>query len=198
MCETIILKDLIKEPLQENLQTLFNHLGRYYYAMKKMNINENDTVLDVGCGQGYGSDLLSYKAKKVIAIDKNMDFLDIGISQFRVNNIEFIEYYEFIKYNFKKVDKITCIEMIEHIEKKEQKKFIQDIFKKLKENGILYITFPIGKNKPSKYNPYHKCEPSIEFVYNIVKKYFKKIEIEIDNFQNNYGHYQDYCIMVAK
>ena len=101
-------------------------------------------------------------------------------------------------YTFKGVTKILCIEIIEHLEKNKIEKFIEKLNNFLMPNGSIYLTFPIGKNKPSEYNLYHKCEPSIEFIYNIVKKYFNKIEIEIDNFQNNYGHYQDYCIMVAR
>lgn len=196
MQETIILKDLIKEPLQENLQTLFNHLGRYYYAIKKLNINKNDTILDIGCGQGYGSYLLSQYADEVYGLDLNRNFVKYAYDNFKKDNIHFLQYLELGEIPCH--NKCICIETIEHLNKNEVERFIVKILIKLKNTGQLYLTFPIGKNKPSEYNPYHKCEPSIDFVYNIVKKYFKKIEIEIDNFENNYGHYQDYCILVAR
>jgi cyclopropane fatty-acyl-phospholipid synthase-like methyltransferase len=199
MQETIILKDLIKEPLQENLQILFNHLGRYYYAIKKLNINENDIVLDIGCGQGYGSYLLSQYAFKVYGIDINNLFLLNAEKKFRVSGkINFLSYENFcsFSYNPNDINKIICIETIEHLKQENIPDFLYRFSRYY--NLETFITFPIGENEPSKYNPYHKCEPSIEFIYNIIKKYFKKIEIEIDNFQNNYGYYQDYCIMVAK
>lgn len=195
MQETIILKDLIKEPLQENLQTLFNHLGRYYYAMKKLDLNGNDVLLDVGCGEGYGSYLLNqYAIRGIFGLDIDNESLNIARMNFK--DILFLNMNE--GYTFKGVTKILCIEIIEHLEKNKIEKFIEKLNNFLMPNGSIYLTFPIGKNKPSEYNLYHKCEPSIEFIYNIVKKYFNKIEIEIDNFQNNYGHYQDYCIMVAR
>ena len=195
MQETIILKDLIKEPLQENLQTLFNHLGRYYYAMKKLDLNGNDVLLDVGCGEGYGSYLLNqYAIRGIFGLDIDNESLNIARINFK--DILFLNINE--GYTFKGVTKILCIEIIEHLEKNKIEKFIEKLNNFLMPNGSIYLTFPIGKNKPSEYNLYHKCEPSIDFIYNIVKKYFKKIEIEIDNFQNNYGHYQDYCIMVAR
>jgi cyclopropane fatty-acyl-phospholipid synthase-like methyltransferase len=159
-----------------------------------LNINENDTVLDVGCGQGYGSYLLSQYAYHVYGFDKNDNFLEIADKMFKSDNLGFLNRIKSMSLD---TNKVICNEIIEHLNKKNIKNLIQEIVY-YTECEILYLTFPIGKNKPSKYNPYHKCEPSIEFVYNIVKKYFKKIEIEIDNFQNNYGHYQDYCIMVAK
>ena len=195
MQETIILKDLIKEPLQENLQTLFNHLGRYYYAMKKLDLNGNDVLLDVGCGEGYGSYLLNqYAIRGIFGLDIDNESLNIAKMNFK--DILFLNINE--GYTFKGVTKILCIEIIEHLEKNKIEKFIEKLNNFLMPNGSIYLTFPIGKNKPSEYNLYHKCEPSIEFIYNIVKKYFNKIEIEINNFQNNYGHYQDYCIMVAR
>ena len=195
MQETIILKDLIKEPLQENLQTLFNHLGRYYYAMKKLDLNGNDVLLDVGCGEGYGSYLLNQCAiRGIFGLDIDNESLNIAKMNFK--DILFLNINE--GYTFKGVTKILCIEIIEHLEKNKIEKFIEKLNNFLMPNGSIYLTFPIGKNKPSEYNLYHKCEPSIEFIYNIVKKYFNKIEIEIDNFQNNYGHYQDYCILVAR
>jgi len=193
MLETLDVKEYIKEPLQDNLQTLFNHLGRYYYAIEKLNINRNDNVLDVGCGQGYGSYLLSQFACYVFAVEKNLRFVKKAKESFNKSNIVF--YHN--NYPGVNINKIVCIEVIEHMNKNKQKAFLEELFSGTEEQQ-LYLTFPIGKNKPSKYNKYHKCEPSVDFIYNIVKKYFKKIEIEIDQFTNNYGHNQEYCIMVAK
>jgi SAM-dependent methyltransferase len=188
--ETLDIKKYIKEPIQDNLKILSNHFGRYYYAIKKMNINKDDIVLDIACGQGYGTYLLSQKAKYVYGMDANKEFISFAKKNLTLKNNSFLSVQK--KYEIK-VNKIVCIETIEHLEKNDIEPFIENL-----ECKEIFITFPVGENKPSEYNTFHKCEPSIEFVYNIVKKYFNKIEIEIDKYVNNYGHLTEYCIMVGK
>jgi O-antigen biosynthesis protein len=189
--ETLDIKKYIKEPIRDNLKTLFNHLGRYYYAIKKLDINKNDDVLDISCGQGYGSFILSLNANQVYGMDINRDFVKYAFNNFKKDNIIFLEYIEM--GSIPNHNKCICIETIEHMNKEDIETFID----KLKCNQI-FLTFPIGENKPSVYNTFHKCEPAIEFIYNIIKKRFNKIEIEIDKYTNNYGFDTEYCIMVGK
>lgn len=50
-------------------------LSAYLFCM---NYVENKFVLDAGCGEGFGSHLLSQKAKKVIGIDNSRKTIEEG------------------------------------------------------------------------------------------------------------------------
>lgn len=194
MQETLDVNKYVKEPLKENLNTLFSHLGRYYYAIKKLKIDDTDTVLDIGCGEGYGGHLIAQKSKLVLGVDIKHEVLKKAAANFADETIFFstYEYYKKLKLRF---NKIICIEVIEHIKKEEMSSFFENIFSDF--HGDLFLTFPIGDNKPCKYNKYHLCEPSIDYIKSILCKYFDKIDIEVDDFRNNYGYEQIYCIITA-
>ena len=59
-------------PFDEKPQNFFmklEHCGRYLYALN--NISKKDIVADIACATGYGSDLLTQKAKFVVGADIN-------------------------------------------------------------------------------------------------------------------------------
>ncbi len=76
-------------------------------------LNENDTILDVGCGEGSITIPLSKKVKKVIALDsspKMIEFLEKRINDNGITNIETVlGAIEDISYDdFKGVDVVVC------------------------------------------------------------------------------------------
>ena len=79
----------------------------------KLILNENDTVLDVGCGEGSITIPLSRKVKKVIGVDsspKMLEYLKKRADEHNINNIETkLMAIEDIKYNdFGDIDVVVC------------------------------------------------------------------------------------------
>ncbi|HEY0087372.1 MAG TPA: methyltransferase domain-containing protein [Candidatus Lokiarchaeia archaeon] len=197
MIDTLDLQKYFQEPIAENCRTLFNHLGRYFYAMQRLQINKNDNVLDCSCGQGYGSYNIALNANYVMGLDINDSYLEKAQNNFKLDNLCFENYNTFFKKGFQ-ADKIICIETIEHLQDlNEIKLFIEKIHCCLKKNGRLFLSFPIGKNKASSYNSFHLCEPDIKSIYDIMKPYFNRIEFIVNTFVNNYNMKCDYCFMEA-
>lgn len=190
MNETLELEKYIINP-SKNIEALFNHLGRYYYAAKMIDVNKNDTVLDISCGQGYGSYYLSTLSKMTYGSDINNDNILKAKELFRNKNLEYLDNGGMPK----RVDKIICIETIEHIEKNNIYYFIKKLFSILEDNGDYFFTFPVGKNEPSAYNEYHKCEPSIEFIDEIIKEFSDVYNNRISKYINNYGYETEYCYL---
>lgn len=177
-----------------DIKILFNHLGRYFYAMKRLNINENDTVVDASTGQGYGAYNLSFHCFKIFGLDVNKKFINYAKKIFKNKNLEYMTYDEYYK-NGLLTNKIICLETIEHMESNEIINYMNNLLLTLIPNGQIIISFPIGFNKPSNYNRFHLCEPSIDFVYKILNKKLQKITFEIDSFVNSYNEKTDYCFM---
>lgn len=80
------------------------------------NINENDTILDIGCGSGALTIDLAKKAKKVTGIDINEKNIKEGQRKYSASNIEYVV-GDATNYNFsEKFDVIILSNVLEHIE----------------------------------------------------------------------------------
>jgi cyclopropane fatty-acyl-phospholipid synthase-like methyltransferase len=206
--ETIIIDEFIKSPIKDNTLIFFSHFGRYFYASKALDIKSTDTIIDASCGEGYGTYSLSKLVKTTYGLDINEEYIKSArkiyydeIGQYETNKIDltFLTYNDFYRFNqFLLVDKIFSIESFEHIPKEEIEGFIDKLMSKLKVGGSMFVTVPLGNNEASSFNPFHCNEPSIDFIYNIFSKYFKKIDIEIDSFVNSFNKECQYAYLILK
>jgi cyclopropane fatty-acyl-phospholipid synthase-like methyltransferase len=196
--ETLLINKIINEPINEHTLLLFNHFNRYGLALRMLGINENHTVFDASCGRGYGSYILSQKAKMVIGLDINKNYLKDAKKIFFSANLFFLHYNELEQNPINKADKIVCIETYEHLPKKEINKFISNLISHLNTSGDMLITIPLGNNEPSEYNKFHLNEPSIDVLYKKFSSYFHFISFEIDNFINSFGYDTKYCYLILK
>lgn len=201
MIDTLDLQKYFKEPIDYNCRTLFNHLGRYFYAIQKLKITKNDVVMDCSCGQGYGSYNLALNCDTVYGLDINKNYIKIAENNFKLNNLIFLSYDE-LDLNYIEANKIICIETIEHLKNIDEIEiFIEKLieYSTMNNSDILlekiFLSFPIGNNSKSDYNEFHLCEPDIKSIHDILKKHFSIIEIETSKFVNNYDKECEYCYM---
>jgi 2-polyprenyl-3-methyl-5-hydroxy-6-metoxy-1,4-benzoquinol methylase len=108
----------------------------------------NQTVLDVGCGTGYGSFIMSRVARQVIGIDDSEEAIQVGRNHYSHHNIIHVcgDFLEFKPAG--RIDAVVSFENIEHVEDTDA------YFAKLKaidpQTIILscpHLTTPIGGNK---------------------------------------------------
>ena len=65
-----------------------DQLWRYVRALDF--IAKTDTVLDYGCGVGFGSHILSHKAQYVTGIDRNNKVIEFANQYYKTSNMSFI------------------------------------------------------------------------------------------------------------
>jgi len=196
--ETLPIDVVINKPIQRNVQVLFSHFSRYFIARENLNINNKHTIIDASCGEGYGSFYLSLKAKQVYGLDVYSENLDFAKKYFDISNIQFLTYNRFKRHNYPSVDKIVCIETLEHVPKKDMTGFIGLLMSMLKQGGDMFLTVPLGTNKPSTYNKFHKNEPSIDIIMGSFAPFFNKINIDVDIFTNLYNRESRYCLITMR
>jgi CMP-N-acetylneuraminic acid synthetase/SAM-dependent methyltransferase len=200
--ETLAIDDIISTPFQEHTGLIFNHFNRYATALQRLNINEHERLIDASCGLGYGTYILSLKAKEVIGLDPNKVYLEKAKSMYKSDGLHFFTYDEYTALidsnKRRKADKIICIETFEHISKRESWDYIRTLISFLKKNGDLFLTTPIGENQPSPYNDFHLNEPSIEKLYDFFEKLFGKITFEIESYKNSFGYNEKFCFLLLK
>ena len=108
---------------------------------------EGKSVLDMCCGTGYGSFIMSDRAKSVVGVDDSPEAIEWANEHFKRPNNSFV-CSDFLDFNTKGIDTIVTFEAIEHIKDSEA------VFAKFKainpETIILscpHLTCPIGANK---------------------------------------------------
>jgi cyclopropane fatty-acyl-phospholipid synthase-like methyltransferase len=159
------------------------HVNRYEWALTKL--SKDDTVLDLCCGSGYGSNMIAKKCKKVYGIDKSADGINYAQKHYNRNNLiysqadltepDIFPEGENIKFN-----SIVFIEAIEHIEKKYIDSILMTLKSILVPSGKLIIT-TVDKEQSEGKNEYHLNEYTAFELKSLVRKYFKIDEIKIED-----------------
>lgn len=121
-----------------------NHLWRYNEACKY--ITNNDLVLDVGMGCGYGSFILSKKAKEVIGIDDSKEAVEYAKQNWAAENIKHINGNALQIGDFM-VDVTVAFEIIEHLKDDiDFINYIKDLSKKYIIISVPHISVPLTKS----------------------------------------------------
>lgn len=123
-----------------------NHFKRYEFA--KEIVNFGDVCGDFACGTGYGTVLISDKAKEVIGAD--LDSIVINTIKERYEkktNVTFLN-ENLLNLKFDMIfDTILSFETIEHFEEADIKLLLKIFAKSLKVNGKLVFSTPYMQEK---------------------------------------------------
>jgi SAM-dependent methyltransferase len=147
------------------------HVHRYVLA--RMIANGCD-VLDIACGEGYGSSILAEVARSVVGVDIADEAVNHAIEKYQEPNLRFLKgNCAQIPVVSASIDLVVSFETIEHHDQHEA--MMLEIRRVLRPDGILLISSP---NRPeydktlSELNEYHVKELDFdEFAY-LLKNYF--------------------------
>lgn len=132
-------------------------------------------VLEVGCGEGRGIDLIIDKCKSYTAIDKIEPVIDqlrkkYPFGKFLSGNIP-----PLTQFSDNSFDRIFSFQVIEHIG--DDHLFLSEINRILKPGGIALITTPNRPRSLSR-NPWHTREYTAQELSDLAKKYFSRVEMK--------------------
>lgn len=130
-----------------NKSNTAKHLIRYSLAC---NFIENKTVIDLACGTGYGSLILSWQNKKVYGVDISLDALREASTRYRSSKISFynLEFSEAI--NKTEAESLVCFETLEHL-----KDLDRAIYEVKKNKHIKQILYSVPLNEVEGQNEHH-------------------------------------------
>lgn len=144
-------------PWMEVGEVHYNHLHRYLFAVE---FCKGKRVLDLGCGEGYGPNILASVAKEVVGIDIDETTVNHAHNKYTRSNLKFLcgSVIDVPIHN-QKYDVIVSFELLEHIDNHDQ--YIAEVKRLLANDGLFIVSTPnktIYTDEPNAINPYHKKE----------------------------------------
>ena len=153
----------------------FEHLHRYHSIIPFV---KNKTVLDIACGEGYGTALIGKYAQKAYGVDIDESCIKWAMKHYAAVND---------KLDFKKgsvdqipladntIDVLISFETIEHVDDAVQHAFMVEVKRVLKPDGILIISTPNTINYSDRYehnNEFHQKEFQKDEFHEFLKGHF--------------------------
>ena len=118
------------------------HMHRYLLAKE---LAADKSVLDIACGEGYGSALLATVAKNVIGVDISEQTIEHAANKYKTNNLEYRHgSCTLIPLADACIDMVVSFETIEH--HAEHDLMMREIKRVLKPDGVLMISSPDRQN----------------------------------------------------
>jgi len=157
-------------------QIHYEHHHRYSLCIPYA---QDRTVLDLACGEGYGSALLANRAREVIGIDISTEALTHAKATYaaRHSNLRFLQgSASALPLTNASVDLVVSFETIEHLE--EQEEMLAEIRRVLRPEGILIISTPDRESYHRAYgsdNPYHVRELDKTEFHDLLAPHFSHI-----------------------
>ncbi len=128
------------------------------------------SVLDLGCGQGYGSALLARNAASVVGIDIDPGVIATAQRDYGRNGLRFaVGDAGAIQLPDNSVDVIVCFEVLEHL--RDPGQALDEIVRLLRSGGLLLLSTPDAATSAAD-NPFHVHElTAAELVRKIEKRF---------------------------
>ena len=148
------------------------HLHRYLLAARAV---AGKAVLDIACGEGYGSAMLAKAATKVTGVDISQEVITHAQAKYHASNLDFcIGSCTAIPLQDASVDAVVSFETIEHHD--QHTAMLREIKRVLKPGGVLIISCPDKleySDKPQYCNPHHVKELYHDEFERLLAAFFK-------------------------
>lgn len=151
------------------------HYHRYAMVLE---VVKGKVVLDVACGEGYGSFFLSEVAHTVVGVDISDDAIRHALSNYDKPNLNFLQGSATnLAFPNDSFDVVVSFETIEHLMAQEE--MLAEIRRVLRADGVLIISSPnrpIYSEESSEHNEFHVKELDFQEFDELLRTQFSEIE----------------------
>ena len=132
------------------------HLVVYDWIAERV---RGESVIDMACGEGYGSNVLAASAASVVGVDANPQAHDHARLRYRRENLTFAR--ELVDSYSEPADAVVFLQTVEHLE--DPAAVLAHFRSLVGENGTVYVSTPnvltlAPKGQPRSGNPWHVHE----------------------------------------
>lgn len=150
------------------------HIHRYLAAEP---FGKERRVLDIACGEGYGSALLAQRGNQVVGVDIDAQTIERASDRYKGSNLTFRKGDIYcIPAASAEFDVIVSFETLEHVENHD--KVIEEFKRVLRPGGMLLISTPdrdFYRTQGETPNQYHKKELNHSEMDLLLRKFFKNV-----------------------
>ena len=167
-------------PEETTPKFLAQHLKPYEFLRQEA---KDKTVLEIGCGDGYGSFYLAEVAKEVIGIDYEEAVILQAQKKYKRANLSFIQMdaanLQFTDNSFE----IVCsFQVIEHIAEDRLSRYLSEVSRVLKDEGKFYLStlnveHAVKSPLTYKKHPAHCKEFKLEELKDLLSNLFANVKI---------------------
>jgi SAM-dependent methyltransferase len=151
------------------------HIARYLFASQ---IATNKSVIDIGCGVGYGAQRLGeLGAASVHAFDLSEDAIRHAHIHYAHPNVHYEVGNAESFTAEKQFDVAVCFELIEHV--RNPRAVMKNIRTALVDDGILVMSTPRALEQ--KRTHFHEHEFSLEEYADLIREFFGEVEMYVEN-----------------
>ncbi len=154
--------------------TYSRHAFAYRHALAWV---EGKSVLDVGCGTGYGARILAGRARSVTAVDQSEEAIAYCLTHSAGPRIDFrVMCAEELSVPAA-FDVGTCFQVIEHLPGPAA--FLKTLCRAVIPAGVILITTPNVRpgHRPLERNPFHRNEMTLEEFSALLSSSFSSFQI---------------------
>jgi len=150
------------------------HLKRYEFARPWCG---ERTVLDAGCGVGYGTAHLAEVTASVVGVDRDEDAIAYARERYARPNVEF-RVGDLLDLDLPAAffDVVCSFETIEHLEDVDA--FLAEVVRVLRPDGVFLVSTPrVEETTASPENPFHRLELSPSDFEALLRRFFGEVEL---------------------
>lgn len=150
------------------------HKLTYEYAL---NFVQGKSVLDAGCGTGYGSHMLASRARRVTAIDLSAGAIDYCRAHYAAPNLDFIQ-MDVTQLGFRRAfDVAVSVQVIEHLP--DPGAFLDLLKQTVHPGGTILLATPNVRTprKGDAANPFHCSEMNYDELHALLGKHFSSVQV---------------------
>lgn len=146
-------------------------LKAYYLAMPFV----KGDLLELGCGEGRGVELLRPLADSYVALDKIAEVIEKLKGEYPEVDFRQAVFPPFQDISDNSFDSVVSFQVIEHV--KQDGDFLKEIYRVLKLGGVAVLTTPNIKKTLTR-NPWHIREYTAKELTELASRYFDQVEMK--------------------
>lgn len=158
----------------DTIELLF-HWHRY---LSIAHLVANKRVLEIGCGEGYGTRILANEAVEITAVDIDANAISHASFNHKHPNCVFeVASALDLPYEKGSFDAVVSFEVLEHLPKDSHDRFLSEIQRVMAPGGFAVISTPDhSRTKEWPPNPYHVGELTAEEFASLLDRYFLQVQ----------------------
>ena len=152
----------------------------FAYDAAKAWLSPESLVMEVGCGEGYGTRHLSQHVRHITGLDVEPTIIEHASKKYGSERCAFSIYDGVtLPYEDQTFDVVVAFETIEHI--KDDARFLTELYRVIKEGGQCLLTTPNGRSRlrpgQKPWNRFHVREYAPAELHDLLSSVFSHVEL---------------------